>query len=454
MSEDVTQTPAEGQPAEEPGHAGPYAWTQGAETETGQPVPPVAEAPPVYPAPREPDPSRQQRPADSAGHRVMMASSCLALVIALAVAGVTGFAAGLLGGDLASRRGTTVSGTRPAQVTVVSGTTPEVVAAAAAAALPSVVNIDVTEKASSGGSSGLPSGHPTVPGGNAPSTGTGSGVAFRSVDGGTYILTNNHVVENASVITVTDGTGEQAVGTLIGRDADTDVAVVRIGHKVPLIKLGDSTKLIVGQLVVAIGSPFGLQQTVTSGVVSALHRSLPDSIGTPGQGIYPLVDVIQTDAAINPGNSGGALVDRMGRLVGINTAIIAENGVNGGIGFAIPAATALRVADQLTAKGKVTHPFLGVNGRSLVASEVASLHVPSVEGAYVVGVTTGTAAATAGLRKADVIVSLNGKKIRSMDDLILAVRRTNVGDRITLGFYRDGVKKTISIIVGDKPAHL
>ena len=173
-----------------------------------------------------------------------------------------------------------------------------------------------------------------------PMKGNGSGVAYKSTsDGATYILTNNHVVEDADRLTVRDSTGKSYPAELVGRDPETDIAVVKVDAKIPVIDLGDSAKLLVGQTVVAIGSPFGLEHTVTSGVVSALGRSLPDFSNTGNA--YPLVDVIQTDAAINPGNSGGALVDSRGQLVGINTAIYSDTGASGGIGFAVPVNTAV-----------------------------------------------------------------------------------------------------------------
>ena len=188
--------------------------------------------------------------------------------------------------------------------TSVLTSTDEPVAAAAAVALPSVVNIDVTGSTSA---SGLPGGHPDVPTG-----GTGSGVAYKSTsDGGTYIVTNDHVVADAKSIVVTPADGSHYDATLVGTDPETDIAVVRISQPVPLISVGDSEKLVVGQMVIAIGSPFGLQHSVSSGVVSALHLSITTlgSVDATGS-VYPLVDAIQTDAAINPGNSGGALVDR------------------------------------------------------------------------------------------------------------------------------------------------
>jgi len=338
---------------------------------------------------------------------------------------------------------------RPAAVTGPAlSSTDEPVAAAAAVALPSVVNIDVT---GSGTASGLPGNHPDVPTG-----GTGSGVAYKSTsDGGTYIITNDHVVTDATSIVVTPADGERYDATLVGTDPETDIAVVRVAEKLPLIGLGDSEKLAVGQMVVAIGSPFGLQHSVSSGVVSALHRSIASVYSQDASAsAYPLVDVIQTDAAINPGNSGGALVDRSGRLVGIDSAIYTESGSSAGIGFAIPAKTALRIADEIISGKKATHPFLGVEGLTVSAAEAKRLGLAKAEGALVKNVIPGTGAAKAGLKVDDVVLAVGTELVRSMDDLILQVRRTQVGDHVSLKVWRNRAETTIEMTVGDKPTSL
>src|SRR5450759_3425969 len=304
---------------------------------------PDPQAPPPPPVPE----TVTETPADASGSagapasakgtsRSLLTTGCLVLVASLVVSVVAGGAAGYTAVRLAG--GGAPAGTT--EVRVVGGTTDEPVSAAAAAALPSVVNIEVSASGTTttaSGSGGLPQGHPSVP-----QSGTGSGVAFRAADGGgTLILTNNHVVENMVAITVTASDGEPMKATLMGRDPETDIAVVKIDRSLPLIKIGDSEKLVVGQLVVAIGSPLGLQHSVSSGVVSALHRSLPGGSSDGSASATPLVDVIQTDAAINPGNSGGALVDRRGQFVGIDTAIYSGSGQSAGIGFAIPSDTAI-----------------------------------------------------------------------------------------------------------------
>jgi S1-C subfamily serine protease len=365
---------------------------------------------------------------------VTLAVACV--LVATVVGGVAGVTASRWYGQSG---GTTTS---------VVSSTDEPVAAAAAAALPSVVNIDVT---GSGTASGLPGGHPDVPTG-----GTGSGVAYQSTsDGGTYIVTNDHVVTGAKSIVVTPADGNHYDATLVGTDPETDIAVVRISQALPVISVGDSEKLVVGQMVVAIGSPFGLQHSVSSGVVSALHRSITTNSSADATGsVYPLVDVIQTDAAINPGNSGGALVDRGGRLIGINSAIYTDSGSSAGIGFAIPEKTALRIADELIAGTKATHPFLGVEGLTVSDAEAKRLGLPSTEGAQVKRVIPDTGAAKAGLKTDDVVLAVNDQPVRTMDDLILQIRRTSVGDTVTLKVWRNRAEITLKMVIGDKPASL
>jgi S1-C subfamily serine protease len=292
-----------------------------------------------------------------------------------------------------------------------------------------------------------------------PLSANGSGVAFKKAPGGgTYILTNNHVVANANTITVADTAGKTYPGTLVGRDPDSDIAVVRISENLPVINLGDSTKLLVGQTTVAIGSPFGFEHSVTSGVVSALGRSL-SNVGDGSSSGYPLVDVIQTDAAINPGNSGGALVDRNGNLIGINTAIYSSTsstgeGSNAGIGFAIPVNTAARVADELISGGKVSHPFIGLIGSTVDASVAQIKKLPVSSGAYVNSLAAGSGAQKAGVKVGDVVTAVDSKTIRTMDDLIVAIRSHAVGDTVKLTVHRGARTLTLSVAVGEKPANL
>jgi len=369
-------------------------------------------------------------------------------VIALLVVVLSGAAGGAAGYFAAgfSGRNTVTMTTVGTPLSINASDEP--IAAAAAVALPSVVNIDVTGSTTV---DGLPSGHPGVPSG-----GTGSGIAYKAApDGGTYILTNDHVVSGATKIVVTPASGDRVTATLVGTDPQTDIAVVKVSIALPLITIGESEGIVVGQTVVAIGSPFGFQHSVSSGVISALHRSITTGSSTDTTtSAYPLVDVIQTDAAINPGNSGGALVDRLGRLLGINSAIYTDSGGSAGVGFAIPSKTAVRIADELIAGGKATHPFLGVEGMTVSDAEATAAGLPKAEGAIVQSVIADTGAARAGLKKGDIVTALDGQPIRTMDDLILAVRRAQVGDQVTLTVWRDKASISVIMTVGDKPATL
>lgn len=447
----LPETPGESAmpPVAEP-YMDPSVETPAAPTPEPAPAPdppatpePLPIAQPAWTPPQEPAPSTKE-PRRTPTYGTVIGIS---LFMTLLVGSIIGGAAGFGGAWLATHNGTSSTST----VKVLPSETDEPVVAPAAAALPCVVNIDVSgaEATSDTSGSGLPGGHPSVP-----VVSSGSGVAYKYTDdGATYIITNAHVVENGDTITVTDSKRDDYVGTLVGKDTETDIAVVSVPTKLPLIDVGSALELTVGQLVVAIGSPYGLSQSVSSGVVSALGRALTDSVDSPA-GTYPLVDVIQTDAAINPGNSGGALVDRVGKLVGINSAIYSDTGGGDGIGFAIPVETATRVADQLISSGNVDHPFLGVLGEDVTSTLAKEEKLTVTEGAYVVDVTEGTEAEKAGIKKGDVIVSLDSAKIRSMSDLILEVRRKTVGDETVIGLYRDGERIEVTMTVGTKPADL
>lgn len=402
-------------------------------------VPAQEAAPEPEMAPVIPAPTPTGRPHGS--HAGVLAG-------AIALSLFFGTAAGLGGGYAAYvilPRADGTSADEPRQVELVSGETEEVVAAVAAVGLPSVVDIAVTGESASADDS-LPSTHPDVP-----LQGEGSGVAYRKAEGGgTYIITNEHVVANANSIIVTDSNGESYDAQIIGSDSESDIAVVLVDAAIPVIEIGNSDELVVGELVVAIGSPFGFEQSVTSGVVSALHRALTDFGGAEGQ--YPYVDSIQTDAAINPGNSGGALLNREGELVGIPSAIYTESGSSAGVALAIPSDRAVQAADDLIAKGSVDTPFLGVLGQTVNEAFAAEENLPVDEGAYIVEITAGTEAEKAGLQPGDVIVAVDEERVRSMDDLILTVRQRTVGDEVTLTLWRDGEEMTLDMTIGAKPA--
>lgn len=270
---------------------------------------------------------------------------------------------------------------------------------------------------------------------NTPSS-LGSGVIIQN-DGDTcYIVTNSHVIDGASRATVTVG-GNEYEASLVGQDAKTDLAVVSIKATglVPM-EWGDSADVTVGEWVMAIGTPYGYEQTVTTGIVSAMYRSdvLPDSTG--GSAVY--TDMIQTDAAINPGNSGGALVNAEGELIGINTYISSTSQSSAGLGFAIPSSTVKNVAEQLISGKSVSHAFLGI---TMAAST-------DPQGVAVTSVYKDTAAAAAGLRTGDVITKIDGKAITSPSEVSIAVSTKNVGDTLQITYVRNGQENTTTATLG------
>ncbi|WP_156171364.1 Do family serine endopeptidase [Dyella japonica] len=263
----------------------------------------------------------------------------------------------------------------------------------------------------------------------------GSGVIVDAAKG--YILTNNHVVGGADDITVTLQDGRDFKGKLVGTDPDTDVAVVQIqGTNLQALPLADSAQLRVGDFVVAVGDPFGLGQTVTSGIVSALGRS-----GLGGTGYQ---NFIQTDASINPGNSGGALVNLRGELVGINTMIFSPSGGNVGIGFAIPTNLSTEVMKQLIATGKVNRGNLGVETQDITPRIAKVLGLKDSNGAVVTRVNSGSAADSADIQVGDVITALNGKPLRNAQDLRNAEGLLPLGSTVTLAVQRNGAVRNVS----------
>ncbi|HEV2301665.1 MAG TPA: Do family serine endopeptidase [Stellaceae bacterium] len=264
----------------------------------------------------------------------------------------------------------------------------------------------------------------------------GSGVIVDAAHG--YILTNNHVVEHATSIKVTTKDNRQFQARLVGRDPQTDIAVLRIaGGNLTAVPLGNSDRLEVGDFVLAIGNPFGLGQTVTSGIVSALGRS--------GLGIEGYEDFIQTDASINPGNSGGALVDLRGRLVGINTAILAPGGGNIGIGFAVPINMARAAMDQLTRYGTVKRGRIGVVIEDLTPDLARSLGTRRSVGALIARVEPGSPAAAAGLRRDDLIVAIDGSPVTSGTDLRNRIGLVRMGTAVALTVDRQGGERTVDV---------
>jgi S1-C subfamily serine protease len=304
---------------------------------------------------------------------------------------------------------------------------------------PSIVNIDV--KIASQGTPFFNTGQ---------QEGTGSGVIY-TADG--YIITNNHVVADARDITVTLASGQELKAEPVGADPENDIAVIKIDKTgLPAITVGDSDNLQVGQLVVAVGSPLGFEQTVTAGIISALHRNV--TAGDESGQANTLTDLIQTDAPINPGNSGGALCDSGASLIGINAIIASQSGGSEGIGFAIPIDTAKKVADDLIAGRSVSHPYIGIQGQTISADIASQYGLPVSEGAYISGVVSGSPADEAGIKDGDIVVAADGQQVKSMDDLIAAIRKKDVGDKISLTFYEGSDKKTASVTVEEKPNNL
>lgn len=270
----------------------------------------------------------------------------------------------------------------------------------------------------------------------------GSGVIIDA--GAGLIITNNHVVERADAIAVTLFDGRQLEGTRIGSDSETDIALVKVQpQNLTAIPFGDSDKLEVGDFVVAIGNPFRLGQTVTSGIVSGLRRS--------GLGIEQYEDFIQTDASINPGNSGGALVNLRGELVGINTAIVGPSGGNVGIGFAIPVNMARTVVDQIVKFGEVRRGRLGIAIQDLTPELARQKGVAaSQSGALVATVEAGSAAERAGLKVGDVVVAVGGAPVRNSSDLRNKIGLLRIGDQVELSVLRDGRSISIRATVAER----
>ena len=263
--------------------------------------------------------------------------------------------------------------------------------------------------------------------GRAPQAGRASGVIITS-DG--YALTNNHVVDGATAVRVRLADGREFDAKIAGRDPQTDLALLKIdATNLPVIPLGDSSALRVGEPVMAVGNPFGLEQTVTTGIVSATGRVI-------GEGAYD--DFIQTDASINPGNSGGPLINARGEVIGINSAIFSRTGGSIGIGFAVPVNLAKFVVPQLAESGQVVRGWLGVTAQPLTAELAAGLRLPRSEGALVSQVWEGSPADAAGLKRGDVIIEMDGRKIGRTTDLSLLVAATPVGKNVTMSVLREG----------------
>jgi serine protease Do len=267
----------------------------------------------------------------------------------------------------------------------------------------------------------------------------GSGVIVSS-DG--YIVTNNHVVGGADKVEVRLSDGRVFPATIVGTDPKSDVAIIKISKTgLPAIKVGDSSKLRIGSFVLAVGNPFGLEQTVTMGIVSALGRS--------GLGITDYENFIQTDAAINPGNSGGALVNMRGELVGINTAILSKTGGNVGIGFAIPVNVVMTIKKSIDKYGKVVRGWLGVTVQEVTPDIAKGLGLATAKGALVSDVMKGSPAEKAGMKRGDVIVAIDGESVQNTAAMRFQVSEVMPGNTIKVKVLRDGKEKIIPVVAGD-----
>ncbi|MGB9627431.1 MAG: S1C family serine protease, partial [Thermodesulfobacteriota bacterium] len=293
-----------------------------------------------------------------------------------------------------------------------------------------------------------------------PSQGSGSGSI---IDLKGHILTNHHVVANAQKLEVTLADGSKWPAKLVGSDPDNDLAVIKIEaprEKLKVIPMGDSKNLRIGQKVLAIGNPFGLERTLTTGVISSLGRTIRS------EGGYLIEDVIQTDAAINPGNSGGPLLNSEGEIIGVNSAIVSPSGGSVGIGFAIPVNTAKRVIPELIAKGYVTYPWIGATIQPLLPEVAKYLKLKIERGAMIAEVVKGGPADKAGLKGGnqriqvgniiviaggDIVVKADQNEVKTHDDLIRYIREKRPGNSILLKVYRKGNFIDVNVILGERP---
>ena len=438
---DPGQTAPLGYPAPvNPGQAAPLGYPGSASTAQTAPVesyPPPAGSPFLHqsPPPAGPPPTTPQssshspRPDSPSGLRGLGAGAISAIVGgALAMAMVAALFGGLAGAFLVSRADSGEASLPPAPVGLVARPQGSV-ANIASRILPAVVTIKVEG-----------------PGGS----GTGSGFVMRS-DG--YILTNNHVVDAATAkgkITVLFSDGKRSDATIIGHDESYDLAVIRVDRKnLPVLVLGNSSAVVVGDAVIAVGAPLGLDSTVTSGIISALNR--PVTAGAAGASSASFINAIQTDAAINPGNSGGPLLDMEGRVIGVNSAIArvaSSQGLDGqagniGVGFAIPSDQVRKTAEQLIADGKATHPVIGVLIDTAYKGEGVRIASASQGGSA--PITKGGPADRAGLKPGDVILKFDGRPVTDPDQFVVAVRARSVGETVQLTVRRAGTERTVKM---------
>lgn len=316
--------------------------------------------------------------------------------------------------------------------------------------LPSVVDIEVTATTAGAVTGTQPFGGQQPPG---QVQGEGTGWVF---DDQGHIVTNNHVVENAIEITVNFADGSWVPGEVVATDPQADLAVIQVtppaGMTLQPLPVAAQDALDVGYWVLAFGTPFGLEGTMTLGIVSALGRGFPVGAGAGGA-TYTLPDVIQTDAAINPGNSGGPLLNLNGEVVGVNFAINSASGSNSGVGFAIPVSVIQRIVPALIGQGSYAYPYLGISGGSVTPQLAEAQSIPAnVFGVWVSGITENGPAAAAGLQEGDIVTAMDGQAVRSFDDLVSYLfNNTTPGQEVTLTFVRDGSEQTVTATIQQRP---
>ena len=393
---------------------------------SGAPVPPQGPRPQ---ASQSQQPKRPKKPHPGLRSLLFgLLGGVIGAAAVVAVLVVGGFVA-MPSSTTSGKTGSTGTTSSSQTVTVNSGDSTDTTLANAVAqkALPSVVSINVT---------------------TSDGEGVGSGVVL-DTDGN--IVTNYHVIEGAQSISVSTGDASYDA-TVVGSDESSDLAVIKIDAgdaALTPIEVGDSSTLQVGDWVMSLGSPFGLEQSVSTGIVSSLYRSTMLQ-NTSGNTIY--TNLIQTDATINPGNSGGALVDDEGKLVGINSLIESYSGSSSGVGFAIPGNYAVEVAQKLIAGQTVTHAYIGGSFQTVTASNARSNSLSVNQGAYVAELADDGPAAQAGIQKGDVITALDDEEITSSDALVLAVRSHSVGDTVTVTLMRGSKQMQVQVTLGSDEA--
>ena len=422
-----------------------YAYTNYAQANTARPVY-TNNAQYTAAAPAQTKPAKKQG-GGAKSFFLSFLGAALACVIALvAYTAITGGFSG---------KTTTSLGSADSSTIMVDGEDTTLAEAVAAKTTPSVCCIYVYTQSSSNSLYGYLYGNGSGSNSNSSSlveSSVGSGVIL-SADG--YVLTNYHVIEDAAALKVSAG-GAEYDATVVGTDASSDLAVIKLTNASGLtpIEIGDSDSLITGQWVMSIGSPFGLESSVATGIVSATSRSQIYSessssyYGTSGGTTMVYVNMIQTDAAINPGNSGGALVDANGKLIGINTLITSYSGNYSGVGFAIPVNYAMNIAEQLMNGQTPSHAQLGVSLVSVTSTLAQRYNLSVSSGAYISAVSANTGAAEAGLQVGDIVTKVDDTTVSSASDLMIAVRKHSVGDKVSVTYNRSGTESTVEVTLG------